>query len=287
MCPHCKNFKVRKKGFYTKRNGRRVARFYCKGCARTFSTQTATMSCGEQKPHINQFLFRLFSKGVSQRACAEIVGIHRITVARKLVRYGAEARRGRRAFEPSPGAKRVIVFDEMESFEHSKCKPLSIALAVDEQTREILSVQVSSMPAKGMLAAIARKKYGYRPDKRARGLHQMMLELKKNYPRPELLKSDSCPRYPSKVKNHFPNVPHQTFISRRACVVGQGELKKGGFDPLFSLNHSCAMFRDNIKRLSRKTWCTTKDRNRLQDLVDIYAHYHNEKIRGVKRLVRV
>ncbi len=34
---------------------------------------------------------------------------------------------------------------------------------------------------------------------------------------------------------------HQRFKGRRGCIVGQGELKVGGFDPLFSLNHTYAM----------------------------------------------
>jgi hypothetical protein len=51
--------------------------------------------------------------------------------------------------------------------------------------------------------------------------------------------------------------------------VGQGELKRGGFDPLFSLNHTAAMFRDRLKRLSHRTWCTTKRPDRLQLLLDL------------------
>ena len=70
-------------------------------------------------------------------------------------------------------------------------------------------------------------------------------------------------------------------------MVGQGELKRGGFDPLFALNHTAAMYRDRIKRLSRRTWCTTKRADRLQLLVDLYAWHHNERLRGAGRLVVV
>ena len=63
-------------------------------------------------------------------------------------------------------------------------------------------------------------------------------------------------------------------------------MKAGGFDPLFSLNHTCAMYRDNTKRLSRRTWCTTKIVPRLQCLLDIYTVFHNEWLlekRGFER----
>jgi hypothetical protein len=59
-------------------------------------------------------------------------------------------------------------------------------------------------------------------------------------------------------------------------VVGQGELKKVGRDPLFSLNHTCAMLRANLNRLFRRTWCTTKRIDRLEAHLWIYVRFHNE-----------
>ena len=59
-------------------------------------------------------------------------------------------------------------------------------------------------------------------------------------------------------------------------------MKKEDFDPLFALNQTAAMIRDNIKRLARRTWCTTKKVERLLDLLMMYAHYHNQKIVGVR-----
>src|SRR5690606_33830676 len=125
---------------------------------------------------------------------------------------------------------------------HTKCKPLSIALAVEEGTERILSVHSAKMPAKGPLAEISRRKYGYRKDRRPVALRRMFNDLKVAS-RPEYFKSDMNPRYPSVVRKHFPHVPHIVFKGRRGCVVGQGELKRGGFDPLFSLNHTAASVR--------------------------------------------
>ncbi|MFW7381958.1 MAG: hypothetical protein ACOH5I_24335 [Oligoflexus sp.] len=92
------------------------------------------------------------------------------------------------------------------------------------------------------------------------------------------IKSDESQHYPQPIKSFFPQARHQSYKGRRACVVGQGELKRGGFDPLFSLNHTYAMIRDNLKRLSRRTWATTKRPDRLQDLLFLYAYFHNERL---------
>jgi hypothetical protein len=169
-----------------------------------------------------------------------------------------------------------IQFDDLETSEHSKCKPLSVALAVEPKTRKILSFQVSRMPAKGHLTQIALQKYGPRPDERPQGWNSLFASLKEVvHPHAEWL-SDENPHYPKHLKSHHPEATHRTVKGQRGCIAGQGELKKIGFDPLFSLNHTCAMLRANLNRLLRRTWCTTKKVQGLIDHLSIYIRYHNE-----------
>ena len=134
----------------------------------------------------------------------------------------------------------------------------------------------TQMPCKGKNAGKALKRYGYRKDMRRKGLAVLLGAVARVAHQNLLVKSDQCPRYPRAVRQHLPGATHRTYKGRRACIIGQGEMKSGGFDPLFSLNHTCAMSRDNTKRLSRRTWCTTKLKARLQCLLDIYTVFHNE-----------
>ncbi len=83
--------------------------------------------------------------------------------------------------------------------------------------------------------------------------------------------SDQSPFYPNLIRKHFPQATHKTCKGSRGAVVGLGELKKVAFDPIFTLNHTCAMFRDNLKTLSRRTWATPKKKDRLLCLLNIYA----------------
>ncbi|MBD67124.1 MAG: hypothetical protein CME62_18130, partial [Halobacteriovoraceae bacterium] len=64
----------------------------------------------------------------------------------------------------------------------------------------------------------------------------------------------------------------------RGCIAGQGELKKLRRDPLFALNHTCAMLRDNISRLVRKSWCVSQSIEKLQLHLDLYMKFHNTKL---------
>jgi hypothetical protein len=179
-----------------------------------------------------------------------------------------------RSLEKAP--LELVQFDDLETSEHTKCKPLSVALAVEPGTRKVLGFQVSQMPAKGLLSKVAFRKYGPRPDLRAQGWNALFQSLKPVVSPTALWYSDQNPHYPIHLKRHHPLARHKTTPGGRGCIAGQGELKKLVFDPLFSLNHSCAMLRANLNRLFRRTWCTSKTRQGLIDHLSLYVRFHNE-----------
>jgi hypothetical protein len=228
---------------------------------------------------MNRRVLVLLSSSVTQRRCARILRVNLKTVVRKFVFLERLGKRHRleRLESISRGEQQLMAlhFDEMESFERSKCLPLSIPIAVEPGTRKILSFRVGSMPAKGPLAAVSLKKYGPREDHRPRLAMEVFSELKPVLDERATITTDQNPKYPGWIKPHFPKGKHVRVKGRRGCVVGQGELKRIGFDPLFDLNHTCAMIRANISRLVRRTWCTTKRPDRLAAHLEIYAYYHN------------
>lgn len=199
------------------------------------------------------------------------------TIVRKfrMVAARAKAEHESRLIELAGTPISEIQFDDLETFEHTKCKPLSVSLAVSKNTREILGFQVSRMPARGKLAEISRRKYGYRKDERPNGWDLLFRTLKPVVHSGSILESDQNPHYPRFIKRHLKNVDHIAHPGARGAITGQGELKKLVFDPLFALNHTCAMLRANLNRLFRRTWCTTKKPEGLIDHLYIYLRYHN------------
>jgi transposase-like protein len=269
---------VRNGFFYRKSDSRKIRRYFCRSCKTYFSNSTLRPDRYQKKRKVNFHLGRLYESGVSQRRLALVLNLNRKTVVRK-IRYLAEIERGRQKayldshYKEHPLSQ--IQFDDLETSEHTKCKPLSVALAVDPQTRKILSFQVAQMPARGLLAEISRRKYGFRPDERPQAWDQLMRELKP-YVTPECtFTSDENPHYPAHVKRHHPHATHLPRKGGRGANTGQGELKKLRYDPLFSLNHTCAMLRANLNRLFRRTWCTTKNRQGLIDHLSLYVAFHN------------
>ncbi len=231
----------------------------------------------QKKPFLNKQVFAQLVSGTSQRRCARLIGVNQKTVVRKFVFLGKHSLEYLRSNLHAKSDKySEVVFDDMESFEHTKCKPLSISLMVEDKTRFILGFRVASMPAKGLLAKKAVKKYGYRVDERKQKRQELFNQIKPLLTDQVQIKSDESTHYTFDIKKHFPKSCHLTYKGRRGCVVGQGELKAGGYDPLFSLNHTAAMLRANINRLFRRTWNTTKKAERLEYHIALYAWYHNK-----------
>lgn len=291
MCPVCRNpdARIKKKGFFTKKSTRteRVQRYYCHDCRRSFSDQTHRLTYNAKRPHLDQPIYRWVCSGVSQRRIAINLGTTPRTVARKIMRLARFARAEEERWSLQNTGSAAIMFDEMETFEHTKCKPITIAIACDPKTRRLIATEAQPIAANGRLAKISRKKYGFRRNGSPDALRKTFERLKQTYDAIDYFSSDQKTTYRRYTRSYFPGTPHEQFKGRRACTVGMGEMKKGGFDPLFMLNHSCAMNRDNLKTLTRRTWCTVKKLAGLQDLLDLYRHYHNRTIVDRIRAPRV
>jgi len=252
-------------------------------CKKNFSKATFQDAYRQNKRHKNEIIRRLFCSGVSQRQMALDLNLNRTTIHRKLIFLGKKSKLLFEINNRLSQKAQVIEFDDLETFVHTKCKPLSVPLAVEHRTRRILDFEVCQMSAKGLLARKAFKKYGIRKDERYQGRNKLFERLTTLVESNALIKSDSNPHYPLTVKKYFPNAIHKNFLGKRGAITGQGELKKAQFDPLFSLNHTCAKLRYHIARLIRKTWVTTKKQERLVDHIYIYAHYHNERLAKIER----
>ena len=269
---------VRNGFFYRRSDSRWITRYFCRSCRTYFSSVTLRSDRYQKKRRINLSVNRLYCSGVSQRRIAKLLRVNQKTVVRKIRYLAARERLRHEAFLDSQFKNRPLLnvqFDDLETSEHTKCKPLSVTLAIEPASRKILKFQVSKMPAKGHLAEISRRKYGKREDERPKAWNQLMSELVP-YVAPNCRwESDENPHYPQYLKKHHPHSTHTTVKGGRGSSTGQGELKKLRFDPLFSLNHTCAMLRANLNRLFRRTWCITKNKQGLIDHLTLYVAYHN------------
>lgn len=276
--------KTVKSGTFFRQSDRAIVqRYRCGECGGSFSDATMSVCENQKKRQKNSQVFSLLVSGVSQRRCAMLLNINRKTVVRKFLFLGilaAEAIPGRNFLYKKASQ---VTFDDLETFEHTRCKPLSVILLTEKQSRRILGYRVSQMPARGPLADISRKKYGIRRDDRAEKRNALFGELRDHIQDDATFSSDKSPHYAPTIRKHYPKAKHKKFKGRKAALIGQGELKKGRSDPLFSINHTFAMLRANINRLFRRTWNTTKKKERLNYHIALYVVFHNEVLLKKKK----
>ena len=202
-------------------------------CRKIFSESCFEFCKYQKKRSLNQQVYSLLVSGVSQRRSAKILKVNRKTIVRKFIFLGTLAFEVLNLQNLLFPKSNLVEFDDLETIEHTKCKPISVTLAVDQRTRRIMDFQVSRMPAKGLLAKISVAKYGRRKDERPQGRKRFFSQLKPLVEENAIFKSDDNPHYKADLKKHFPKAAHITYLSRKGSTTGQGELKKIGHDHVF------------------------------------------------------
>ena len=280
QCGGCGNTeKFYKSGSFRRSSDRRVIqRYKCAICGKSRSAATDKPDVHQNKRQLNEPLRKLLSSNISKRRAALVLSLSRTTVDRKCQYLAEQSALKFDAYWSEKGPVSSWQFDELQTIEHSKLKPLSVVMAVESKTRKIMGFEVSEMPATGHLARRSRLKYGPRRDLRKQGLENLLQTIQARSIASAQIRSDQCQFYQSSIRRYFKDAKYRQFKGEKATVCGQGELKKVVRDPLFGINHTFAMLRANINRLIRKTWCTTKDPCRLKDHLMIYAHFHNTEL---------
>ena len=275
-----KDFQQKDGRYYRADDRHFVQRFKCKICKKKYSYATHTLEYRQKKRTVNRMVGEDLASGVSMRRCARKNKIHKTTVARKLLYLAQKARMNQQSFLKSiqKATFSEIQFDDLITSVHTKLKPLAISVVIDQKTRLILGAKVSEIPAFGLIAKISRRKYGKRKNEHKKNLHELLLKVKPLIHPQAIFKTDQHHDYKILIKKNFPKATHQTHKGLKASVAGLGELKTKQYDPLFKINHTLAMLRANINRLFRRTWCTTKKEERLQDHIDLFIDYFNQMI---------
>jgi len=277
ICPACNTTRpnISKNGFFKRSSdSKKVQKYICKLCNKQFSTATFSDCCFQKKRRLNHHIRFDLCSSTSLRRIALKYRISRTTVKRKIEFLASRAEKNHKLWLENKSFK-TVEFDDLETFEHTKCKPLSVSIALESKTRKLIGFRVSSIGAKGHLAKPALKKYGRRENTSYRSRGKLFEELQCCVDDKAVFKSDMHKHYPELVKRYFPKAEHRVYRSTRARSSGLGELKKTSFDPIFSINQVFAMFRDCLKRLTRQTWCTTKKAKYLEMQIMIYFDFHN------------
>jgi hypothetical protein len=172
--------------------------------------------------------------------------------------------------------------DELETFEHNRrLAPVTVPILIARHSYFVVDLETAPLPCRGGLSPSYRKKKEER---------EALFGTRHSGSRAAVSK---CFETLAMVAS--PNVPLVLETDRKATYAGivreqlgeeavhartSSKRKRDYWNPLFPINHTLAMARDGISRLVRRTWGTSKLRERLGWHAWIWAVWRNY-VRGI------
>lgn len=272
-----KGFFIKKGYFRTAHNRQHVPRYQCKTCKKLFSTRTMSSTYKQKKPEINQKIYKWYCSATTQRRMARVLGINRKTVIRKFLFMARQARKEHEKRVHEGQIKTTFVqFDEMETFEHTRLKPLSIAIAVRAKTGEIIEAQVSSKTAHGYLAKLAQQKYGFRQDTREAAREDVFKMINRCGQKDITVMTDKAGHYPYEILKFVPGAKIEQVKSTQRRDRSTDSDRRNKDPRMFMINSVQARIRHDLSRMARRVWVTTKRPEFLQAHLDLYIAFNNK-----------
>jgi len=252
----------RKKGYRrAKHNHQPVPRYQCKACGKYFCGTQTLPSQGHHRPELNHQVLALAVSGVSLRRMAMVLGCSRRTIDRKVIHLAQQAQACHAKHLQSLRTA-YAMFDELETFIHARWAQVSVPVVVRVKTGEVLAfgvAKLSSSMSKG-------KAMGWNVDTRDQVIPAVLASVAGVLKPEATLATDGSASYPQWIGLALPKVQHKRTLAVKGPV----------YDPLFAINVAFAKMRNDLARLGRKTWTTTKTVEGLENHLWLWVAWTND-----------
>jgi len=251
-----------------------VQRFLCSACGRGFSRQTFRHDYRDRRPHDNPRLFLLLVSGVGLRQSGRVLGMDVRAVQQKLWKMAATLSGMHGNLSRRLPANRRWLLDEEETYEGASIRPLTMPVLIEKETWFVAATAVGSIRRLAKAGSARRlrqerdERNGRRPDQSSQCVRAVLQALADLVPEGSVvLHTDQ--------KASYATIAARVFGDRLRHVTTAGTLVRDTHNPLFPINTTLAMSRDNCGRLRRRSWLVTKQARRLQDQMTIFLVYRN------------
>jgi transposase-like protein len=281
---------------YLKADRKSVQRYKCKNCQKTFlDFEKIKRNKKEKLYSLRKQVQELYCMGTTLRDIAKSLDISRATVSNKLNECSIDSKKdvveNRYMKLKMKNYIPEIVFDELETYEHTKLKPISVGVAYDYNNNQIISMTTASFKPRGRYAFIFRKdpeKLAYykhilatRVDNRQEAIIQSFRNIKiylEGTNKKPIIITDGKRAYLTAIREVFGDhgCVHIVVISKDLKKTFTGfnyEVPKSKF----SFESLLGTMRAKLSRLSRATFIHTKDIDWLQKTLYVYADFWNKR----------
>lgn len=260
-----------------------VPRFRCRVCKRYFSRQTFRYDCRDRRPECNEPLLGFLHSGVGLRQAGRLLKLDVHSVQGKLRKMGRTFRRLHRNLCPKLAGERTYVLDEEETYEGASIRPLTMPVLIDKEHWFVVAMTAGSIRRLAPPGTRRRRKQdcdelarGPRKDRSQRCVHAVLRVLANRIGDSRLvLRTDQ--------KGSYAVLAQKVFGDRVQHETTSGLQIRTSFNPLFPINTTLAMTRDNLGRLRRRSWLVTKRAERLRAHLAIFTIYRNYMRRRFNR----
>ena len=284
--PHCPNPNCKyhnhidgpwpyvKHGFFSRRiPPRRIQRFTCAHCNRSFSSQTFSTTYWLKRPDVLKALITKTNGGMANRQIARDLGVAPSTVDNQLSHLGRhcllfhrEKLRGR----PPPAE---IAIDGLESFELSQYHPFHFHLAIEPDTSFITHFTDSALRRKGRMTPYQKKRRDHlealfgRPDPKAveKDTGELLATVLHGAGK-AIIRSDLHKAYPRAIRKLSCEVTHRVVSSKAP---------RDRNNLLWEINRSDRMLRHSQAGHVRETLAWPKRRQRAAERFATFVVWWN------------
>ena len=275
-------FLWRKKGFFARRcDQRRVPRFLCLACKRSFSRQTFRLDYRLRLPDLHQRIFEFLISKVTHRQTARLLGCARKTVHHRLRLLGehskAYQRRLLRRAAAEGGIQGSFQLDELETYEHSqKLCPVTMPVLIETHSYFVLDVQVGTLPCRGKLKPFEQQRKLERERVEGKRISQSRQAVQACFRTLErVLPPKTQVVVATDKKSSYAKILRERLGARVIHARHSSKGPRNYFNRLFPINHTLAMLRDGLSRLVRRNWAGSKKRKWLERHAWVWIAYRN------------
>ena len=149
-----RGWRFKKKGFFVRATvPRRIQRYCCSGCKRSFSSQTFALTYWLRRPDLPRKLFLRLLACSAYRQIARDLGVSPTTVLRQVERLGRHCLLFHERLRPKRALSESLVVDGFETFEFSQYTPVHFHTAVGADSHYVYGFTDSELRRKGRMTA--------------------------------------------------------------------------------------------------------------------------------------
>jgi transposase-like protein len=288
-CPYHRDLSpdwpFKRAGYFQRQTApKRIQRFTCLHCRRSFSTQTFCTTYWQKRPHLGALIFTKVTGCMANRQIARDLRVSPSTVDRHVARLGRHCLLLHQKLMAEAPPPAEVVVDGFESFEFSQYFPIHHHVAVEKETDFFIYFTDSPLRRKGRMTEYQKKR-------------RQELEDVLGRPDPKAIEKDMAELIAVTLKDAVSAVvysdDHRAYprsIRRAGCQIRQevtsGKEHRDQHNPLWEVNLLDLLIRHSSSNHKRETIAWSKRRQASAERLAIFLVWRNymkgrrEKQRG-------